>query len=60
VRDSGILHGLLELETLNDLLGLPVGGLSYEWYCIENLIQVAGSRRVTYFYRTQAGAEIYL
>lgn len=60
VRDSGILHGLLELETLNDLLGHPVCGLSFEGHCIENLIQAAGSRRVPYFYRTQVGAEIDL
>ncbi|MEI8169279.1 MAG: ATP-binding protein [Rhodoferax sp.] len=60
VRDSGILHGLLEIETLNDLLGHPVCGLSFEGHCIENLIQAAGSRRVPYFYRTQVGAEIDL
>jgi predicted AAA+ superfamily ATPase len=60
VRDSGLLHGLLELETLNDLLGHPVCGLSYEGHCIANLIQAAGSRRAPYFYRTQVGAEIDL
>lgn len=60
VRDSGILHGLLELETLNDLLGHPVCGLSFEGHCLESLIQAAGNRRVPYFYRTQAGAEIDL
>jgi predicted AAA+ superfamily ATPase len=60
VRDSGLLHGLLALETLNDLLGHPVCGLSYEGHCIENLIQSAGTRRAPYFYRTQVGAEIDL
>lgn len=60
VRDSGILHGLLELETLNDLLGHPICGLSFEGHCLENLIQAAGSRRHPYFYRTQVGAEIDL
>lgn len=60
VRDSGLLHGLLELATLNDLLGHPVCGLSFEGHCIENLIQAAGSRRVPYFCRTQVGAEIGL
>lgn len=60
VRDSGILHGLLELETLNDLLGHPVCGLSFEGHCIENLVLAAGARRVPYFYRTHAGAEIDL
>jgi len=60
VRDSGLLHGLLALETLNDLLGHPVCGLSFEGHCVENLIQAAGQRRVPYFYRTQVGAEIDL
>lgn len=60
VRDSGILHGLLELETLNDVLGHPICGLSFEGHCVDNLIQAAGSRRVPYFYRTQVGAEIDL
>jgi predicted AAA+ superfamily ATPase len=60
VRDSGILHGLLALETLNDLLGHPVCGLSFEGFCIDNLIQAAGSLRQPYFYRTQVGAEIDL
>ncbi|MBB1075051.1 ATP-binding protein [Rhodoferax sp. 4810] len=60
VRDSGLLHGLLALETLDDLLGHPVCGLSFEGFCIDNLIQAAGSQRVPYFYRTQVGAEIDL
>ncbi len=60
VRDSGLLHGLLELETTNALLGHPVCGASYEGYCIENIIQAAGNRRVPYFYRTQVGAEVDL
>ena len=60
VRDSGILHGLLELETLDGLLGHPICGLSFEGYCIENLVLAAGSRRVPYFYRTHVGAEIDL
>ncbi|CAN7310780.1 ATP-binding protein [Pseudorhodoferax sp. LjRoot39] len=60
VRDSGVLHALLELQTLNDLLGHPVSGLSYEGHCIASLVQAAGTRRVPYFYRTHAGAEIDL
>jgi predicted AAA+ superfamily ATPase len=60
VRDGGLLHGLLALETLDDLLGHPVCGLSFEGFCIDNLIQAAGSLRVPYFYRTQVGAEIDL
>ena len=60
LRDSGILHGLLEIETTNELLSHPVCGLSYEGFCIENLIQAAAPRRTPYFYRTHSGAEIDL
>ena len=60
VRDSGLLHGLLELETMNDLLGHPVCGHSFEGHCVDNLIQAAGKRYVPYFYRTHVGAEIDL
>lgn len=60
VRDSGILHALLELETENDVLGHPVCGSSFEGHCIENLVLAAGSRYLPYFYRTHSGAEIDL
>lgn len=60
VRDSGLLHGLLELQTLNDVLGHPVCGLSFEGHCIESLLAAAGERRSAYFYRTHSGAEIDL
>ncbi len=60
VRDSGIVHALLDLETSNDLLGHPVTGPSYEGFVIENLIQCAGPRWRPYFYRTHDGAEIDL
>jgi predicted AAA+ superfamily ATPase len=60
VRDSGILHALLELETQNDVLGHPVCGLSFEGHCIENLVLAAGPRRAPYYFRTHSGAEIDL
>jgi predicted AAA+ superfamily ATPase len=60
LRDSGVLHALLSLETSHELLGHPVCGASFEGFCIENLIQAAGTYRVPYFFRTQAGAEIDL
>jgi predicted AAA+ superfamily ATPase len=60
VRDSGIVHALLDIETTNDLLGHPVVGPSYEGFVIENLIQCAGPRWRPYFYRTHDGAEIDL
>lgn len=60
VRDSGLLHALLDLETWNDVLGHPVAGSSWEGFAIENLIQAAGEQRVPYFFRTEDGAEIDL
>ena len=60
VRDSGILHALLGLQTLDDVLGHPVAGPSWEGFVIENLIAVAPPQTEAHFYRTQAGAEIDL
>lgn len=60
VRDSGILHALLNLPTLDDVLGHPVAGPSWEGFVIETLIAAAPPDAEAYFYRTQAGAEIDL
>lgn len=60
IRDSGLVHALLEIETAHDLAGHPVAGPSYEGMAIENLIGAAGERRTACFYRTQDGAEIDL
>lgn len=60
VRDSGLTHALLELESWHDLLGHPVVGASWEGFVIENLIAVAGDRRTPYYYRTEDGAEVDL
>ncbi len=60
VRDSGLVHALLQLERWDDVLGHPVAGPSWEGFVIENLIQAAGDRRVPCFYRTADGSEIDL
>lgn len=60
VRDGGLAHALLDLETWDGLVSHPVSGHSYEGFVIENLIQCAGERRQAYFYRTQDGAEVDL
>ncbi len=57
VRDSGILHALLGLRSMDDLLSHPVAGKSWEGFVIENLISAAAGRAKPYFYRTGAGAE---
>ncbi len=60
IRDSGLVHALLELETWDDVLGHPVAGASWEGFAIENLIAAAGDRRTPFFYRTEDGAEVDL
>lgn len=60
VRDSGLVHALLNLGTSESLLGHPVVGGSWEGFCIETLIAAAPAGTEPYFYRTSAGAEIDL
>ena len=60
IRDSGILHGLLEIEDLYQLQGHVAVGPSWEGFVIESLIRAVGPRVKPYFYRTQDGAEIDL
>ena len=57
VRDSGILHALLAIETTDALRGNSIVGKSWEGFVIEALIDAAGDRTRPYFYRTAAGAE---
>jgi predicted AAA+ superfamily ATPase len=59
IRDSGIMHTLLQISFLADLQGHPKLGSSWEGFCLENLISVLGTRN-TYFWATHAGAELDL
>jgi len=60
VRDSGLLHTLLAIDTKDVLLGHPIVGASWEGFAIENLIGAAGDRRTPYYFRTADGAEVDL
>jgi predicted AAA+ superfamily ATPase len=60
IRDSGLVHALLNLKSMDDLLGHPVIGASWEAYVIENLISCLPIGVTPWFYRTSAGAEIDL
>ena len=60
VRDSGLVHALLDLETWHDVLGHPVAGASWEGLAIETLVAAAGERYTPFFYRTEDGAEVDL
>jgi predicted AAA+ superfamily ATPase len=60
VRDSGLLHALLGIESKDALLGHPVVGASWEGFVIENLLVSLPAGVAGYFYRTSGGAEIDL
>jgi predicted AAA+ superfamily ATPase len=60
VRDSGIVHALLNIGDHEALLGHPVSGASWEGFVIESLIAAAPRQTVPLFYRTGAGAEVDL
>ena len=59
LRDSGILHALLNIEKYDDLLGNPIAGASWEGFVIENII-AQYDRWQPSFLRTSNGAEIDL
>lgn len=56
VRDSGVVHALLGLCSLDDVLGHPVAGSSWEGFVIEQLLAAAPHAQAS-FYRTSHGAE---
>ncbi len=60
IRDSGIVHALLNIYTYNNLLGHPVVGGSWEGFVIENILSVAPPRVQPFYYGTPGGAEIDL
>ena len=60
VRDSGLVHALLGIETLEQLLGNPVAGMSWEGFVLETLLSVLPWSARASFYRTATGAEIDL
>lgn len=59
IRDTGLLHALLNIETMDDLLSHPVCGYSWEEMIIENIIFFMSGWE-PYFYRTATGVEIDL
>ena len=60
VRDSGLVHALLNIPDKETLLAHPVVGQSWECFVIENLLAVAPAGVQGYFYRSSGGAEIDL
>lgn len=59
LRDSGLLHALLELETADELRGHPVFGASWEGFALEQVLHAYSGWRASHF-RTATGIEMDL
>lgn len=59
IRDTGILHSLLQIQSLMDLRGHPKLGASWEGFALEQVIAAFETRDV-YYWATHAGAELDL
>ena len=60
IRDSGLTHALLNLTTMDDIMGHPVVGSSWEGFVIDNVLSILPAGVTAWFYRTSAGSEIDL
>jgi hypothetical protein len=59
LRDSGLLHSLLNIQDKHDLLGHPKVGASWEGFVIEQVVQIIRPAE-TYFWATHNGVELDL
>ena len=57
IRDSGLLHSLLGLDSYESILNNIMVGNSWEGFVIEQIINSFEEERQFWFYRTQQGAE---
>lgn len=60
IRDSGLLHHLLNIKEYDSLLGHIVAGGSWEGYVIQEVISQLPSDALPFYYRSQDGSELDL
>ncbi len=60
IRDTGLLHRLANISSLENLLGHPLVGASWEGYVIEQILRFTGNAWEFYYYRTHNKAEVDL
>jgi uncharacterized protein len=60
VRDSGLLHNLLGINSFEALMAHPVAGASWESYVVQETLTALPAGAQAFFYRTQDGAELDL
>jgi len=58
LRDTGLLHAMLGIETHDDLLSHPTRGVSWEGLVLDNVCAAIRPGVQVSFYRTSGGAEL--
>lgn len=58
-RDTGLLHALMGVPTMDDLLAHPRSGASWEGFALEQVLRIAAPDEA-YFWATHNGAELDL
>jgi predicted AAA+ superfamily ATPase len=59
IRDSGLLHSLLDIENHDHLMGHPKAGASWEGFALEQVLAILRPRDA-YFWASHQGAELDL
>ena len=59
LRDTGLLHSLLNIPGMGELWAHPRLGASWEGFCLEQAVAALNTQEV-YFWATQGGAELDL
>lgn len=60
IRDSGLLHYLINIHSSKEVLYNPAVGNAWEGYVIEQILQLLPATIQPYFYRTHDGSEMDL
>lgn len=58
IRDSGVLHYFLGIDSLTEIFSHPKLGASWEGFIIEQIINLLPANRKAYYYRTYDGSEL--
>ncbi|MBI3511079.1 MAG: ATP-binding protein [Bacteroidetes bacterium] len=60
IRDSGLLHHLLNVNSEGDVFSHPAVGFSFESFAVEQIANATGKRAELFFYKEHVGGEVDL
>ncbi len=60
IRDCGLFHTLLNINSFDELSGHKILGASWEGFCLEQILSLIPSSWQYFFFRSQSGAEVDL